>query len=115
MKILFTCCILFSALTMNAQTSLKGIWDMGQDNTKIEITENNGTYQGSIVSSDNPNAKIGNVILKEVKSVSGNWKGKLYSPKKDEWFDADLKVEGKQLLVTVKAGWKSKTVQWTKE
>ena len=90
MKILFTCCILFSTLLMHAQeSSLGGIWDMGQDDTKI-------------------------VILKEVKSVSGKWKGRLYSPKKKEWFDAVLKVEGKKLLVTVKSGVMSKTVEWTK-
>lgn len=115
MKILFTFCILFSALIMNAQASLGGIWNMGQDNTKIEITEANGTYEGRIMASDNANAKIGNLILKDVKSVDGKWKGKLYSPKKKEWFDAVLKVEGKKLLVTVKSGWMSKTVEWTKE
>ncbi len=88
---------------------------MGRDNTKIKITEDNGTYEGRVVSSDNANAKIGNLILKNVKSVGGEWKGKLYGPKKKEWFDAVLKVEGKQLLVTVKSGWMSKTVEWTKE
>lgn len=116
MKILFTCCILFSTLLMHAQeSSLGGIWDMGQDDTKIEITKNNGIYEGRIASSDNANAKIGNLILKEVKSVSGKWKGKLYSPKKKQWFDAVLNVEGKKLLVTVKSGVMSKTVEWTKE
>jgi len=115
MKILITFCILFSALTMNAQESLGGTWNMGQDDTTIEITKNNGIYEGRVASSDNANAKIGNLILKDVKSVSGKWKGKLYSPKKKEWFDATLKVEGKQLLVTVKSGMMSKTVEWTKE
>lgn len=115
MKILITFCILFSALTMNAQESLAGTWNMGQDDTKIEITKSNGTYEGRIASSDNDNAKIGNLILKDVKSVNGKWKGKLYSPKKQQWFDATLKVEGKKLLVTVKSGVMSKTVEWTKE
>ncbi|MDX2245158.1 MAG: hypothetical protein SF052_00165 [Bacteroidia bacterium] len=115
MKVLITCCILFSTLVMHAQVPLTGIWDMGQDNTKIEITENNGIYQGRIVSSDNTNAKIGNLILKEVKSVGGKWKGKLYSPKKKEWFDAVLEVKGGKLMVTVKSGWMSKVLTWSKE
>lgn len=88
---------------------------MGQDNTKIEIIKDNGIYGGRIISSDNPNAEIGNLILKDVKSVDGKWKGKLYAPKKKEWFDAVLKAEGKQLLITVKSGWASKTVEWSKE
>lgn len=100
---------------MNAQSSISGIWNTGQDNTKIEIESENGIYDGKIISSDNSNAKKGTLILKDVKSVSGKWKGKMYSPKKKEWFDAVLKVEGSQLLVTVKSGWVSKTVKWTKE
>jgi len=115
MKILFTICILFSTLIMNAQTSLSGIWNMGQDNTKIEITGSNGVYQGKIASSDNANAKIGSLILKDVKLVNGIWEGSLYSPQNRKWFDAVLKVEGRQLLVTVRSGWRSKTLKWSKE
>lgn len=115
MKAILTLCIMFSALAMHAQASLAGTWDMGKDNTKIEIKEGNGVYEGRLASSDNANAKIGNLILKEVKSVGGIWRGKLYAPKKKEWYDAALKAEGTQLLVTVKSGWMSKTVKWTKE
>lgn len=114
MKILLTCCILFAGLTMHAQASLTGVWNMGQDNTKIEIKADNETHEGRILSSDNANAKPGTLILKDVKSVNEQWQGKLYSPKKKEWFDAVLIVEGKKLLITVKSGWASKTVEWTK-
>ena len=113
-KLAFTFCILFLAITMHAQASLSGIWNMGQDNTIIEITEVNGTYEGRIKSSENANAKIGNLILKDVKSIAGKWNGKLYSPKKKEWFDAVLKAEGKQLLVTIKSGRMNKTLEWAK-
>ncbi|NJL77210.1 MAG: hypothetical protein HC892_21525 [Saprospiraceae bacterium] len=115
MKIAFAFCILFLSLTMHAQESLTGVWNMGQDNTKIKITEGKGIYEGRIASSDNADVKIGNLILKEVKLVDGKWKGKMYAPKKQEWFDAILKVEGKQLLVTVKSGWASQTLKWSKE
>ena len=114
-KLAFTCCILFSALSMHAQASISGIWNLEKDNTKIEITKGTDTHEGKILSSDNANVKPGKVILKDVKSVNGKWQGKLYSPKKKEWFDAVLKVEGKKMLVTVKSGWASKTVEWTKE
>ena len=115
MKTVFTFCILCSVLTMHAQQSLAGIWNMGKDNTKIEITEENGVSEGKIVSSDNAKAKIGNQLLKDVKSVGGEWKGKLYSPKKNKWFNAVLEEKGNQLLVTVKAGFMSKTLEWKKE
>lgn len=114
-KIKYTIFFLIFTLSINAQQSIKGIWNMGQDNTKIEITEEKDICEGKIFSSENKNAKIGNLILKDVKLVNGKWKGKLYSPKKKDWFDAVLKVEGKQLLVTVKSGLMSKTVEWKKE
>ena len=100
---------------MKAQESIGGIWNMGQENTKIEIKENKGVYEGRLKSSDNENAKIGNLILKEIKLVGKEWKGKLYSPRKGKWFDATLKLSGNTLLVTVNGGWKSKTVEWTKD
>ena len=115
MKAILTVCILLLTLTVQAQTSITGIWDMGQENTKIEIKGSNGVYEGRLASSDNTKAKIGNLILKEVKSVGGTWKGKLYSVKKNEWFDAVLNVEGNRLLVTVYSGRRSKTLKWSKE
>lgn len=115
MKILFALCIFFSALSMNAQQSIAGIWNTGQDNTQVEISETDGLYSGKIISSDNEEAKIGNQLLKEIKSVGGKWKGKLYSPKKNKWFDAVLEEKGDQLLVSVKAGVMSKTLEWKKE
>ncbi len=106
--------LLFGAISMNAQSSLSGIWNTGQENTKIEIKTENGIYIGKIISSDNPNVKKETHILKEVKSESGKWKGKLYSLKKKKWFDAVLELKGSKLMVTVKSGWTSKTVEWTK-
>jgi uncharacterized protein (DUF2147 family) len=98
---------------MNAQ-SIAGIWNTGQDNTKIEITEKSGVYSGNVVSSDNAEVKIGKLFLKEVKSSGGKWKGKLYSPKKDTWYNAVLEEKGNLLLVTVKAGITNKTIEWKK-
>ncbi|MCR9288530.1 MAG: DUF2147 domain-containing protein [Bacteroidetes bacterium] len=114
MKIVFTFCILLSSITMNAQQSITGIWNIGNDNTKIEITEDNGVYGAKIVSSDNAKAKIGSEFLKDVKSVGGEWEGKLYNAKKNKWYDVVLKEKGDQLMATVDAGMMSKTLEWTK-
>ena len=105
----------FDTLTMNAQQSIAGIWDMGDDNTKIEITENNGAYFGKIVSSDNTQATIGKQILKDVKFNNGEGKGKMYAARKGKWYDAVIKEKGNQLDVTIKVGFMSKTLNWKKE
>ncbi|MEO0723256.1 MAG: hypothetical protein AAFZ63_01860 [Bacteroidota bacterium] len=108
-------CFLLSILSMNAQQSIAGVWNTGNDNTKIEITEVDGVYEGRIFSSDNDKAPIGKRLLKDVQLVDGEWQGKLYAAKREEWMDAVLEATGDELAITVKAGWVSRTVEWSRE
>ncbi|MEM6806899.1 MAG: hypothetical protein AAF696_36195 [Bacteroidota bacterium] len=114
-KISVLFCILFTALSMHAQQSIAGIWNTGKENTKIEITEVNGLYQGKIISSDNSAAKIGTILLKDIKPLRKGYKGKLFAAKKGEWMDAVLKEKDNQLSITVSVGFMSKTIEWAKE
>jgi len=115
MKILtFLILALFSTLSMNAQL-IADVWNTGEDNTKVELTENDGIVTGIILSSDNSEAKIGNQILKDFKMSNGEWKGKIYAAKRGEWYDATIKENGDQLDITIKVGWASKTVTWKKD
>lgn len=102
-------------LTMNAQTAMSGVWNIGKENTKIKIVEDNGVLSATVVSSDSPKLKAGTLFLKEVKSVGGEWKGKLYNAKKKKWYAAVLKEKGSKLEVEVDAGMMSKTLEWAKE
>ena len=115
MRIVVMCFLLISSLSMSAQQSIAGIWNTGKENTKIEITEVDGLYQGKIISSDNEQAKIGKLLLKDIKSVRKGYKGKLFAAKKGEWMDAELKEKDNKLSITVSAGFMSKTVEWFKE
>ena len=114
MRIVIVVLLLLFGLTMQAQESLVGTWNTGKDNTKIEITAEKDVFVGKIISSDHAKAKIGKQLLKDIKSVGGAWKGKMYSPQKNKWFDAVLEDKGNQLLITIKAGWTSKTITWKK-
>lgn len=115
MKIIVMCFLLISSLSMNAQQSIAGTWNTGKENTKIEITEVDGLYQGKIVSSDNEKVKIGKLLLKEVRSVRKGYKGKLFAAKKGEWMDAMLEAKDNKLSITVSAGFMNKTIEWSKE
>ena len=106
--------VLFATFSMNAQQDLAGIWNTGEDNTKIEITEDAGVFKGKILSSDNAKAKIGTQIIKDVKLSNGEYKGKLYAAKRGEWYDVVLKENSSQLDITIKVGWMTKTVEWKK-
>ena len=110
--IIFTISILLTSITLSAQDSISGVWDMNKENTKIEIKKNQDFYSGTVLSSDKLQA--GALMLKDIKSVDGEWKGKLFSLKKKKWYDAVLEKKDEKLFVTIDAGFMSKTFEWTK-
>ncbi|MFT6003091.1 MAG: hypothetical protein ACI8UQ_000214 [Bacteroidia bacterium] len=105
---------LFSISSL-AQSGVEGEWVVGEQNTVIKIEQQNGIYLGKIVSSDNPKAQIGKPMVKELKLTKGKWKGKVYSPQRKEWYDAEFVRKGNKLAVEVSVGFFSKTTEWTKK
>lgn len=106
--------IIYSAVVTNAQTSISGIWNTGTDNTKVELKEVLGLYEGVTVSSDNDQVQNGIKIVKDVEAEEGVWKGLIYVARKQEWAKARFVRKGDKLDVTVYFGWMSKTVSWIK-
>ena len=113
-KLVITFCFLLTVVYTNAQSTIAGVWDIGKENTKIEIKEEGGVYKGTIISSDNAKAK-GKVLLKDVKASGNEWKGKFFAPQKKKWMNAVITEKANKLFVKVKAGMMSKTLEWTKE
>lgn len=109
--------LIISLFSMNsyAQSDLSGEWIVGEQNTVVKIEQQNGIYSGKIISSDNPKVKIGNLMVKELKETKDKWKGKAYSPKRKEWYDAEFIQKGNKLNIEIKVGFFSKTVEWTKK
>jgi uncharacterized protein (DUF2147 family) len=54
-------------------------------------------------------------MVKELKLTKGKWKGKVYSPQRKEWYDAEFVRKGNKLAVEVSVGFFSKTTEWTKK
>jgi uncharacterized protein (DUF2147 family) len=98
-----------------AQSDITGTWNTGDQNTIVKIENRNDVITGKIVSSDNPKAKVGSLLIKDVTIKRGKWKGQLYAPKKDEWYDAEFTNKENILEVVISAGLMRKTVEWTKE
>lgn len=98
----------------NTKQSIEGIWDSGTENTKIEILQSNGEWVGKIKSSDNEEATIGKVILKDLKKQNEKWVGKLFAVKRQKWTDVEIIPNGTKLDLMVSAGLSSKKVQWSK-
>jgi len=108
--------LIFSLLgpALFAHTDLTGTWDTGMENTLVKIFEKEGVYFGEIVSSDNSKAEIGKQIIKDLKNEDDEWKGKLYVIKKKKWVNAVMELEDGHMKITIKAGFKKKTIEWKK-
>lgn len=109
--IIITTIISVFSITINAQ-SITGIWNTGKDNTKIEISQFNGAWIGKIKSSDNKQVKIGKIILQKIKKEALKWTGKLYAPKRKEWYDVEISRKINTLELEINAGFFGKTIKW---
>lgn len=102
------------SVAVNAQEAIQGLWQTGRENTKIEISQNNGDWIGKIKSSDNEKVNIGKVILKDLKKQNEKWIGKLFVVKKQKWYDVEIIPNKTKLDLTVSTGFFEKKVQWSK-
>lgn len=105
---------LFLSIFFISNNDIIGVWDANKDNTLVKIYEVNNVYYGEILSSDNPTAKKGTIILKDLKFESGKWIGKFYSIKFNKTLDAEIEVEKDILKIKVSAGFISKKSEWEK-
>lgn len=109
--------LVFGLLSFNsfAQSEVVGEWIVGKQNTIVKIEQQDNLYSGKVISSDNSNAKMGRLMVKELKQTKETWKGKVYAPKRKEWFNATFIPHKNKLEVKIKAGFFSKTIEWLKK
>jgi len=105
---------LFS-VSMYAQSDISGTYVLGKKNTVVKIEQEETVFNGKIMSSDNPKAEIGKLMVKDLKVKKGKWKGKIYSPKRKEWYDAEFIPKENTLDVKIKVGFFSKTIEWVRK
>ncbi|MEZ7930725.1 MAG: hypothetical protein QMC21_04290 [Flavobacteriales bacterium] len=113
MKNLITMLVLLIGINSYAQSDISGEWKVGEKNTVIKIDQEKGV--GKIISSDKTKVEIGKLMVKDLKKKKGKWVGKVYSPKRKEWYDAELTNKGNTLNVEISVGFFSKTIEWVKK
>lgn len=106
--------ILCFPLSLAAQSPLDGTWQTGEDNTLVEVTEQDGVATGKLLSSDNPKAKVGTEILQKFSLADGVWTGSIYAVKRGKVYPATIKPSADTLDITVSAGMMKKKVAWTR-
>jgi uncharacterized protein (DUF2147 family) len=98
-----------------AQSDVTGNWVVGEQNTVVKMEQERSIYSGKIISSDNPKAEIGEPMVKDlIQGKKGKWEGQVYSPKRKEWYDAEFKVKGNTLEISISVGFFSKTMKWVR-
>ena len=104
--------MVLSITSVHAQQSLKGVWQTGIDNTKVETYQKEGAWFGKIISSDNPKAIPGTDILRNFKKKGDSWQGQLFAMKKNKLVDAVISPGDNRLLIKVSVGFFTKNLQW---
>ncbi|MDT0620387.1 hypothetical protein [Croceitalea vernalis] len=106
--------LLFGIITMNAQ-SLEGLWNTGKENTTVKIKKTGDLFEGLLDSSDNKEAPIGKLLIKDIKKSDDFYEGKIYVVKKKKWYNAKFEPKNNVLIITIYSGWMKKTVEWEKQ
>ena len=113
MKNLLVAIIVLLSFSIQAQSTLDGLWDTGEANTKINVSEKNSLWSGVVKASDIKD-DIGELILKDLKKDGDKWTGKIYAPKRKEWYDVEIIAQEDNLKLKVSAGIFSKSLVWKK-
>jgi uncharacterized protein (DUF2147 family) len=54
-------------------------------------------------------------MVKDLEQTRGKWKGKVYAPKRKEWYDAEFILKENTLDIKIKVGFFSKTIEWLRK
>ncbi|MDX2088664.1 MAG: DUF2147 domain-containing protein [Kofleriaceae bacterium] len=94
---------------------IEGRWHTPNNAATIEIyLAKDGAHYGKLVAADNPKAKPGTLILRSLKTAGDAWRGTIYAPERDRTLDVTVRRDGPQLKLRVSAGFRDKTIYWTR-
>ncbi len=100
----------FSVNAKGTSLDIAGVWHTGNNNSLVKIATNEGLMVGRLIKSDK--AKVGTLILSELKQQKSYWLAKVYSIKRDQFFPAKVTRKDNKLLLKVDAGFFTKEIEW---
>jgi len=113
-KILYIPLVVMLGAQVNAQSTLIGNWDTGEQGTIIKVSEKEGEFGGEILTSDNPKVQTGIKMLRELEYDKNSWTGELYSIKGDTWYDAEFRPTEEKLFIKITLGFFQRDLTWEK-
>ena len=103
---------------------ITGEWYTAEKRSVVEIKgDSSGKLQGTVIwiSEDIKNDRAenlkGKILVRDITPTDkvNEYKGKMYLPRMDETRDAELKLDGDKLEITVSGGRRSRTIEWTRK
>lgn len=94
-------------------SSIEGVWNTNKDKTKIEIKSSPNGFEGRIIESQNKNAPIGKLIVRDIKPINKqSFSGQLYSFKYNRWVNATFNRKNNQLFIHISTSFRSINLNW---
>ncbi len=90
----------------------EGIWLTGTDDSKIATYQKGEQWFGKLVASNNEDAPLGIDVLRNFTFEDGQWRGEIYSIKRDQLADATIEPSSDKLIIEVSIAFFSKTLEW---
>ncbi|MGI9325663.1 MAG: DUF2147 domain-containing protein [Pseudomonadales bacterium] len=116
--------LIFLFTTLIAHTAsaaeLAGLWKNDNEPIWMEIAvAEDALATGTVTQNERNPSAVGRVILKSLVSdreVDNLWRGQVFAARLGEFRDAQVRVvDDQRLEITVKVGFMSRTVRWTRE
>jgi len=114
-NLIFMLTFILMMVNPSANNDITGVWKTGRNNTRVKIYRKNNAMYGKILSSDNPQAPIGKDVLENLTRDGENWKGSMYSWKKDKWVEVTLEPNGDMLKFKINVGVFPVRFEWKRE
>ncbi|MEM9983923.1 MAG: DUF2147 domain-containing protein [Bacteroidota bacterium] len=105
-------------MSTQAQSSILGTWANEENKAHVTITSQAESLNGHIawLAEEKAQAKIGTKVFIGLTPKGDEWKGKVYSAKRDEIFPATFSLQENRdtMKVVVNAGFLTQTQIWTR-
>lgn len=114
MKTLIVVLSFFCIFQNPSEYVIIGTWNTLENNTRIQIIEEKGMLIGRIKSSDNTKVQVGKIILKDLTKTGNSWSGKIFSLKRNEWYDVEIIPQKNKLDLKIQIGFVHRSLTWEK-
>ncbi len=96
-------------------TMLAAIWLTSTEGDQIETYQKDGKWFGKLVASNSKDAPLGTTVLRNFVLIDGQWRGQVYSIKRDQEAGGTIVPSPDTLVIDIPLVFFSITLKWHNE